>query len=458
MGVKEASAKYQFARAAAPEDPVAASGFKRTEVGVIPEDWEAAPVATLIDEISMGPFGSDITVSNFVSEGVPVLNGANVSSLRLIDSFQNFVTPGKAISLKKAVARRSDVVITHRGTIGQVSYIPERSMFDRYVISQSQFRVRFNKTLVSPEWIARYFLSAEGSSRLLEKKGHTGVPALSQPTSSFRTLHVPLPGLEEQHVINETLSDADALIESLQKLTLKKRALKQGAMQALLSGRQRLPGFFGEWQSRNLDELFRFSGGFSASRAQLGQEGHFYLHYGDIHGADSSCVDVRSGAERIPRIEISLARISRDFMLDDGDVVFVDASEDEEGVSKHVVVSNPDGVPFISGLHTIVAKAKGPELEPAYRRYCFHSEDIEQQFRFFAVGTKVQGVSKGNIGKIELRFPPSDEQAAIAAILSDMDAEIDVLEARLAKTRDLKAGMMQALLTGRIRLPLDLAA
>lgn len=272
-------------------------------------------------------------------------------------------------------------------------------------------------------------------------------------------MSIPFPSdRAEQKTVADALSDADALIESLQQLIAKKRALKQGAIQALLTGRQRLPGFSKEWQSKRLDELFSFSGGFSASRAQLGQEGHFYLHYGDIHGASSSLVDVRSEASCIPKIEIPLSRISRDSMLDDGDVAFVDASEDEEGVSKHVVVSNPDGTPFISGLHTIVAKGVGPELEHAYRRYCFHSEDVKQQFRFFAVGTKVQGVSKGNIGKIELRFPPSVEQTAIATVLSDMDAEIDALEARLAKTRGLKAGMMQTLLTGRIRLPLDQAA
>jgi type I restriction enzyme S subunit len=254
------------------------------------------------------------------------------------------------------------------------------------------------------------------------------------------------------------LADADALIESLQQLIAKKRALKQGAMQVLLTGRQRLPGFSGEWKSKPLSELFRFSGGFSASRAQLGQDGHLYLHYGDIHGASSCRLDICTGASRIPRIEIPLASVSRDSMLEDGDVVFVDASEDEEGVCKHVVVSNPDGVPFIAGLHTIVAKGTGRELEHAYRRYCFHSEDVKQQFRFLAVGTKVQGVSKGNIGKIELRFPSSNEQTAIAGILSDMDAEIDALESRLAKTRELKAGMMQALLTGRIRLPLEQSA
>jgi type I restriction enzyme S subunit len=138
--------------------------------------------------------------------------------------------------------------------------------------------------------------------------------------------------------------------------------------------------------------------------------------------------------------------------LSDGDVVFVDASEDDEGTSKHMVIINPEKAPFISGLHTIVAKAKSDALEHSYRRYCFHTEAVKAQFRFFAVGTKVSGISKTNIAKITLPVPSVPEQAAIATILSDMDTDIAVLEEKLAKARNLKKGMMQELLTGRRRL------
>lgn len=139
-------------------------------------------------------------------------------------------------------------------------------------------------------------------------------------------------------------------------------------------------------------------------------------------------------------------------MLADGDVVFVDASEDDEGVSKHIVVINPDAAPYISGLHTIVAKPKTALLEKEYLRHCFQTQAVKTQFRFYAVGTKVLGVNKTNIAKIVLPVPDKDEQAAISAILSHMDAEITTLEAKLAKARQIKQGMMQELLTGRIRL------
>jgi type I restriction enzyme S subunit len=139
-------------------------------------------------------------------------------------------------------------------------------------------------------------------------------------------------------------------------------------------------------------------------------------------------------------------------MLNDGDVVFVDASEDDEGTSRHVVVVNRDNLPFIAGLHTIVGKSKTEELDHRYRRYCFQTKAIRKQFLFYAVGTKVSGISKTNIPKLIIPVPSTSEQAAIATILTDMDAEILALEQRRTKTRDLKQAMMQELLTGRIRL------
>ena len=223
-------------------------------------------------------------------------------------------------------------------------------------------------------------------------------------------------------------------------------------MQQLLTGDERLPGFSGKWQMRRLADLFYFSGGLSASRDQLSAEGHCYLHYGDIHSCKKTFLDVRSQLQEIPKLNIPLKKVSPVSLLDDGDVVFVDASEDDDGASRHVVIVNPEQIPFISGLHTIVAKSKDDSLVHEYRRYCFQTAAIKKQFLFFAVGTKVSGISKTNIAKIVLPVPSPLEQSAIADILSDMDTEIDGLENELAKARQIKRGMMQELLTGRVRL------
>lgn len=167
----------------------------------------------LIQEITMGPFGSDIKVDNFIESGVPVLNGSNVRGVKLTEESFNYISEEKAKSLKKANTKRGDIVITHRGTLGQVSYIPENSNYDNYIISQSQFRVTLKKDLVDPVFFTYYFHSSEGQKRLLSFKNHVGVPALAQATTNFRLLQFPYKPLAKQLQIAKVLSDLDTKIE-----------------------------------------------------------------------------------------------------------------------------------------------------------------------------------------------------------------------------------------------------
>lgn len=170
-------------------------------------------LSSLIYEISMGPFGSDIKVENFVSDGVPVLNGSNLTGFKLLEDGFKYVTPEKAKTFKKAIARRGDIVITHRGTLGQISFIPDNSKYEEYVISQSQFRVALKRDLVDPAYFVYYFHTSEGQKRLLANKCHVGVPALAQATTNFRLVEIHLPGLDKQKSIASVLSSLDSKIE-----------------------------------------------------------------------------------------------------------------------------------------------------------------------------------------------------------------------------------------------------
>lgn len=174
---------------------------------------ELTKLSDLIDEISMGPFGSDIKLDNFISSGVPVLNGSNLSGIKLIEEQFRFVTKEKAKSYKKSIAGRGDIVITHRGTLGQISFIPDNSKYDQYVISQSQFRVRLKRDLVDPSFFVYYFHTSVGQKRLLANKCHVGVPALAQATTNFRLINIPLPSLPAQQKIASVLSALDSKIE-----------------------------------------------------------------------------------------------------------------------------------------------------------------------------------------------------------------------------------------------------
>ena len=179
--------------------------------------YETYRIADLIDEIAMGPFGSNIKVSCFVDSGVPVLNGSNLEGFSLSEKTFRYVTREKADSLNKANAHRGDIVITHRGTLGQIVFIPQDSKYDRYVISQSQFRVRCNDKVL-PESLVYYFHTPIGQHKLLSNASQVGVPALARPSSTFQQIEVVLPELSIQKRVVEIISTIQKKIVNNQEL------------------------------------------------------------------------------------------------------------------------------------------------------------------------------------------------------------------------------------------------
>jgi type I restriction enzyme S subunit len=161
---------------------------------------ENMKIADLISEISMGPFGSNIKVECFVDEGIPVLNGSNLDGFVLKENSFRYVTEEKADSLGKANAHRGDIVITHRGTLGQIVFIPQDSLYDRYVISQSQFRVKCNEKVL-PEYLVYYFHTRIGQHKLLSNASQVGVPALARASTTFQTIEIEVPDIDIQRKI-----------------------------------------------------------------------------------------------------------------------------------------------------------------------------------------------------------------------------------------------------------------
>lgn len=420
-------------------------GYKHTEVGVIPEEWDVKPFSE-IGKLTKGKglLKEDIKRSGLIP-AIPYTalytDFSEVLDYSLIKWFIDDETQTVIVREPCLLFASSSNMEANTGKASAIVGTAPVAIGREVIIFKTSADCKFISYLVSTAIYRRKTLTLARGTTIKHV-----YPA------TFQTYHVAYPPLPEQRAIATALSDVDGLLGGLDRLIAKKRDLKQAAMQQLLTGQTRLPGFHGEWEVKTFGELFNFSGGYSASRDQLSSEGHCYLHYGDIHGATKTTVDVRGDYQDIPKLDIPLKRVATKSLLEDGDVVFVDASEDDEGTSRHVVVVNKDKKPFISGLHTIVAKSKTDELAHEYRRYCFQTAAIRQQFLFYAVGTKVSGISKTNIAKLTLPVPRVPEQTAIAEVLSDMDVELAALEQRREKIRDLKQAMMQELLTGKIRL------
>ena len=425
------------------------AGYKQTEVGVIPVNWEARPLKRISPKQSVGLVINPSTY--FDDRGtVPMLVGSNIKEniIQWEDAKRITEASNNLISASRLAA--GDLVTVRVGDPGVTAVVPPE--LDGCNCA-SVMIVRKHDAFDS-HWLCSVMNSPWGRAQVANVQYGTAQKQFN--ISDAVNFAYPVPPLPEQRAIAAALSDVDALLAKLDQFIAKKRDLKQAAMQQLLTGQTRLPGFSGEWEVNRLGELFGFSGGHTASRDQLSDSGYCYLHYGDIHLSKKTYIDVDAEFQAIPKLVVGLSDVSTVSLLKDGDVVFVDASEDDEGTSKHIVVVNHDDRPYISGLHTIVAKSKGNRMDNLFKRYCFQTRNIKEQFRFFAVGTKVSGISKTSVAKVELHFPPSlKEQTAIATILSDMDAELTALEARRDKTHALKQGMMQELLTGRIRLRVE---
>jgi Restriction endonuclease S subunits len=161
-------------------------------------EYRNVELSELIEDIAAGPFGSNLKASTFTSEGFPIIDGANLKEVKLTDNITKFVTENKARSLSRSIAKRGDVVVTISGNVGQISYIPENSLYKEYLCSQRQFRVTFDELKVYVPYLVYYFHTREGRSKILSFANQTGVPALSQPLKNFKKICIKLPSLEMQ--------------------------------------------------------------------------------------------------------------------------------------------------------------------------------------------------------------------------------------------------------------------
>ena len=224
--------------------------------------FETYKISELINEIAMGPFGSNIKVDCFVDDGVPVLNGSNLEGFELGEKSFRYVTEEKADSLGRANAHKGDIVITHRGTLGQIVYIPETAKYNRYIISQSQFRIRCNEKVL-PEYLVYYFHTPIGQHKLLSNASQVGVPALARPSSTFQKIEVDLPDLEIQRQVVKIIKSLQDKIALNNKINENLEQQAETLFQNLFIDNAR-----SEWKQGTICDLGTVVGGSTPSKSK----------------------------------------------------------------------------------------------------------------------------------------------------------------------------------------------
>lgn len=431
MEVREASAGYT-GLTELPGEAVP-SGYKQTEAGVIPEDWEVRTLRQISPSQSVGLVINPSTY--YVSDGtVPMLVGSNVkanhidweSARRISDSSNRLISASRLAA--------GDLVTVRVGEPGTTAVVPPE--IDGCNCA-SMMIVRKGAGFDS-RWLC-YVMNSWLGLRQVE---HVQYGTAQKQFNISDAVHFayPSPRLNEQTAIAEALSDADALIESLEQLIAKKRQIKQGTMQALLTGRQRLPGFSEDWVVRSLSDLASIRSGGTPSTAQA------QFWDGDILWCTPTDITALNGrkylSDTVRKITWQGLQSSSAELIEANSIVMTSRATIGECAINVLPVATNQGfknfIPF-------------DDVDVEFFYYLLLTQ--KEGFIRLCAGSTFLEIGKTQLASFEVLMPTTtEEQTAIATILTDMDAELAELETRLAKTRQLKQGMMQELLTGRIRL------
>jgi type I restriction enzyme S subunit len=389
---------------------------KETDLGQLPHDWNLYLLGDITDPNRPISYG-------IVQTGKPVTNG--IQCLRVIDLEngkilrQDLITTSKSISdaYKRTILRPGDLVTPLRGKVGEVAIIDES-------LQGANITRGLALIALKDEYSARLLRQALSSKKVRYRlqQSMNGSALQEIPIATLRNFSIALPPtITEQEAIAGALSDADAWIESLEQLIAKKRQIKQGAMQELLTGKRRLPGFSGKWETKRLGDLAQIKTGSrnNEDKVELGEYPFF----------------VRS--DTVERINT---------YSHDCEAILV-PGEGRIGEIFHYMVGRFDVHQRVYAITQFV-EAVSPRFLYFYMKSNFGVWAMEN-----TVKATVDSLRLPTFTTFKVSLPSStEEQTAIASVLFDMDTEIESLESKLSKAREIKQGMMQELLTGRIRL------
>ena len=402
--------------------------------------WTNAPLCKIAD-VKTGPFGSSLHASDYVTSGTPIITVEHLGERSITRQNLPLVSEADRQRLSSYSLQTGDIVFSRVGSVDRNAYVTETE--NGWLFSGRLLRIRVTQAVINAKYLSYYFKFETTAQRIRDIA--VGQTMASLNTKLLNSFIVEYPLLPEQRAIAVALSDVDTYIAALEKLIAKKRAVKQGAMQELLTGKRRLAGFEGEWVNMNLVAN-------STLKARIGWQGLTTAEYFDygysylITGTDFSngkiawdtCHYVdKQRYEQDPNIQVvnDDVLITKDGTI--GKVAIV------SGLSKKATLN--------SGV--FVLRSRAGAYDHRYVYYVLLSQIFIDFLDKLSAGSTINHLYQKDFVNFEVDVPPTvAEQIAIAEILSDMDAEIEVLTAKLNKLRNIKQGMMSELLTGHIRL------
>lgn len=412
-------------------------------------EWKHYKMDELIEEISMGPFGSDVKKEFYVDNGVPILNGSNLQGFKLQEDSFGYLTKEKADSLKKCNAHRGDIIVTHRGTLGQIVYVPINSKYDRYVISQSQFRFRCKADLVDVQYLVYYFHTREGQYKILANASQVGVPALARATSTFRLIDIKLPPLATQRRIASILSSLDRKIELNNKINADLEEMAQAIFKNWFVDFEPFKdgkfvdselGMIPEgWKVGRLDEIADVVGGSTPSKAKpeyYTQKGIAWLTPKDL----SNHPAVYSSRGEIDITEEGYNSTSTKLMPK-GTVLFTSrAPIGYISIAQNDICTN-------QGFKSLVPKEAGTCFLYCFLKYV--TPEIENK----STGSTFKEASGSLMKSLQVIMPEQKVFEDFETIVSPLFARIESLEKENSRLSLLRDTLLPRLMSGELEVP-----
>lgn len=415
---------------AAEREPAAAepSGVQQTDLGPIPSDWKIGTLGELVDPNRTIRYGI-VQPGKYSPRGRYMIRGQDYAAGWADPEDLFRVSDAVEYAYKNARVKSGDILITIVGaSTGRIAVVPD--WLEGANLTQTTARIAIVPTRADSRYCAYALGGSYGRTQTINYMKGGAQPGLN--CGDVERFLVPLPPtLAEQKAIAQALTDAAALSEALERLIAKKRAVKEGMISDLLSGQVRLSGFAVPWQSRTLGEICRITMGRTPPRAnsKYWGKGYAWLSIADLKSrfvSESKEQISRLGVEGMEIVPVGTLLMS--FKLSIGKLCFAGTD----------LYTNE----AICALRNIVGDA-------SFMYYALGRTDFSVYGKQAVKGFTL---NKESLGNVVVPYPEHDEQRAIARVLTDIDDELEALEARLSKVRLMKQGMMQELLTGRIRL------